>query len=236
MIFSLFALGLAAIALLLLGASGPAYRVGVPLPTAFAMLRWGAYLGGAAAVLGIASILYGRWRKKFFAIVVALFATIGGLVAIGIPYSWQRKAQSVPPIHDISTDIENPPDFRAILPLRADAPNKLERSPIIDKQQREGYPDLAPATLSMPLDQAFDRALKAAQDANWDIVAMDKTAGRIEAVDTTRFFGFNDDVAVRLTPWGAGTRVDVRSVSRVGRSDVGTNAERIREYLEAIED
>ena len=65
----------------------------------------------------------------------------------------------------------------------------------------------------------------------WRIVTADKASGRIEATDTTRWFGFEDDVVVRLTPWGSGTRVDVRSVSRIGRSDVGTNARRIRRYL-----
>ena len=86
----------------------------------------------------------------------------------------------------------------------------------------------------MPPEQAFDRALAVAQQAGWDIVADDRNAGRIEATDTTRWFGFKDDVVVRLIPWGAGTRVDVRSVSRVGRSDVGTNARRIRQYLSAL--
>jgi hypothetical protein len=84
------------------------------------------------------------------------------------------------------------------------------------------------------LDQAFDRALAAAQEAGWRIVTADKGSGRIEATDTTRWFGFQDDIAVRLTPWGAGTRVDVRSVSRVGRSDAGTNARRIRRYLDRL--
>ena len=95
--------------------------------------------------------------------------------------------------------------------------------------------DLAPITLSIPSDQAFDRALAAAQEAGWRIVTADKGSGRIEATDTTRWFGFQDDIAVRLTPWGAGTRVDVRSVSRVGRSDVGTNARRISRYLDALQ-
>ena len=80
-------------------------------------------------------------------------------------------------------------------------------------------------------DQAFDRALAVAQDLEWRIVTADKAAGRIEATDTTRWFGFEDDVVVRLTPWGSGTRVDVRSVSRVGGGDAGTNARRIRDYL-----
>jgi uncharacterized protein (DUF1499 family) len=162
---------------------------------------------------------------------VASPALLAGLVAVGVPFEFQRRAQAVPPIHDISTDLENPPMFDAIVPLRADAANSLERSSEVTDLQRRGYPDLAPITLPVPLDQAFERALAAAQEAGWQIVTADKSSGRIEATDTTRWFGFEDDVVVRLTPWGAGTRVDMRSVSRIGRSDIGTNARRIRQYL-----
>jgi uncharacterized protein (DUF1499 family) len=88
----------------------------------------------------------------------------------------------------------------------------------------------------MPPDAVFDRALAEAQEAGWEIVTADKSSGRIEATDTTQWFGFKDDVVVRITPWGSGSRVDVRSVSRVGRSDVGTNAARIRDYLADLQE
>jgi uncharacterized protein (DUF1499 family) len=80
----------------------------------------------------------------------------------------------------------------------------------------------------------FDRALRVAQSHGWEIVTADKSSGRIEATDTTRWFGFTDDVVVRLTPWGTGTRVDVRSASRAGASDLGRNAGRIREFLDDL--
>jgi uncharacterized protein (DUF1499 family) len=101
-------------------------------------------------------------------------------------------------------------------------------------QQRRAYPDLSPVTLSAPPDQAFAAALAVAQGKGWEIVTADSAGGRIEATDTTRWFGFKDDVVIRLTEWGAGTRVDVRSVSRVGRGDAGTNARRIREFLDEL--
>jgi len=78
------------------------------------------------------------------------------------------------------------------------------------------------------------RALAAARASGWAIVAADSAAGRIEATATTAWFGFKDDVVVRVAPEGTGSRVDVRSVSRVGKSDVGANARRIREYLERV--
>jgi uncharacterized protein (DUF1499 family) len=223
------------LALLLLAMAGPLYRIGLlPLPGAFALLRWGAYAGIAGIVLSLAVLAWAYRRGARRQMAAAAVAFVAALVAVGIPVRWLRAAQSVPPIHDISTDLENPPAFEAVVPLRADAPNTLERPPIVAQQQREGYPDLAPITLAQPVPEVFDRALAAAQDAGWEIVTADKSTGRIEATDTTRWFGFKDDVVVRLTPWGAGTRVDVRSVSRVGRSDVGTNARRIERYLDAL--
>ena len=106
--------------------------------------------------------------------------------------------------------------------------------PAIAAQQKKAYPDLKPAVLGVPPAQAFDRAVDAAKKQGWEIVAAVPAAGRIEATDTTRWFGFKDDVVIRVRPEGAGSRVDVRSVSRVGRGDVGTNARRIRGFLDAL--
>jgi uncharacterized protein (DUF1499 family) len=235
-LLALLACGVAALGLLMLAGSGPLYRLGVlSLPNAFTMLRWAAYAGIAAVLLALPAAVIGYTRGQRVRVAVAALALLGGAAAFGIPFQWQQSARGLPPIHDITTDLDNPPVFEAIVPMRAEAPNSLDRSPLLAQQQREGYPDLAPVTLSIPPDQAFDRALAEAQNAGWRIVTADKGAGRIEATDTTRWFGFEDDVVVRLTPWGAGTRVDVRSVSRVGRGDVGTNARRIRRYLEALE-
>lgn len=236
MTVALLACAIAALGLLLLAAAGPAYRLGVlSIPNAFMLLRWGAYAGVAAMVV---ALLAGTWAYRRGArarLLLAGTAFVAGLAAFGIPFQWQRTARSLPPIHDVTTDLENPPTFEAVVPLRADAPNRLDRPAELAQQQKQGYPDLAPITLPIPADQAYDRALAAAQDAGWRIVTADRGSGRIEATDTTRWFGFEDDVVVRLTPWGAGTRVDVRSVSRVGRGDVGTNARRIRRYLDMLQ-
>jgi uncharacterized protein (DUF1499 family) len=234
-ILALVAGGVALLGLVMLAGAGPLYRVGVlALPSAFAMLRWAAYMGVAAMLLALPPAIIGYTRGHRARVLVAALALLAGAAAFGIPFQWQQSARSVPAIHDITTDLENPPAFEAIVPLRANAQNSLERPLNLAQQQREGYPDLAPVTLPMPLDQAFDRALAEAQNAGWRIVTADKGSGRIEATDTTRWFGFEDDIVVRLTPWGTGTRVDVRSVSRIGRGDAGTNARRIRGYLNAL--
>ena len=226
----------AALALILLAAAGPAYRIGLlSIPSAFTLLAWAAYVGIAAMVLALIAGAWAYRRRARSTMLLAGFAFIAGLAAFAIPFQWQTTAQSLPRIHDVTTDLENPPTYQAVLPLRADAPNKLDRPADLAQQQRSGYPELAPITLPLPPDQVFDRALAVAQDADWEIVTADKSAGRIEATDTTRWFGFKDDVVVRLTPWGSGTRVDVRSVSRVGGSDIGTNARRIRRFLDALQ-
>ena len=230
------AVAIAGLGFVLLLLAGPAYRLGLSLQTAFGILRWAAYIGAAGAAVSLAAAFLAYRRHQRLALGVAIASAVVGLVAVGVPYSWQRRARTVPPIHDISTDLDNPPAFQAIVPLRAEAPNSLERPPMLATQQREGYPDVAPITLSLPPDRVFNRALDVAEGMGWEIVESDAEARTIEATDTTRWFGFKDDVVVRVTPWGSGTRVDVRSVSRVGRSDVGTNAQRIRAFFEMLQE
>ena len=138
----------------------------------------------------------------------------------------------MPRIHDISTDTVNPPLFVAVLPLRKGAENVASYGgKEIAVLQQKGYPDIKPLELAVPPQVAFARALDTAERMGWAMVASDPAAGRIEATDTTLWYGFKDDIVIRVTPSGSGSRIDVRSVSRVGRSDVGTNAQRIRKYL-----
>jgi uncharacterized protein (DUF1499 family) len=210
------------------------YRLGASLPTAYEIMRWAEYVGLAASLIAIGSAIYSYRGRKWTGTFVSVLALVLGLTAVAIPLAWQRRAQRLPSIHDITTDLDNPPAFQSILARRADAPNTLERSPQLTLLQREGYPDLAPVTLPTPPAATFDRALAVAQSQGWEIVTADKSSGRIEATDTTRWFGFTDDVVVRLTPWGAGTRVDVRSTARTGTGDLGRNAGRIRRFLDDL--
>jgi uncharacterized protein (DUF1499 family) len=210
--------------------AGPGYRVGIfPLPTAFALLRWAAFGGLAAAVLAALALWRAHGRD-----LLGILALVVGVAVFAVPFRFQRLAAAAPPIHDISTDTANPPTFQAIVPLRTDAPNSLEYSQDAATQQRAAYPDIKPLILEIPAGQAFERALFAAREADWDIVQANADANRIEATDTTTFFGFKDDVVVRLTPLDARTVVDVRSVSRVGRGDAGTNARRVRAFLQRL--
>ena len=175
---------------------------------------------------------------------------VGIVVGLGVTayvLSWVMKARSVPPIHDITTDLTNPPAFVAAIPLRerSHAVNSPEyvrqvRGPggkILDvpQLQREYYPYIKPLQLALPPDQALARARKVAGEMGWRIDAYVPAQGRLEATAHTLFFDFKDDIVVRVTPSGTGSRVDVRSESRVGVSDVGTNAARIRRFLELME-
>lgn len=229
---------LAVLAILALIVAGPGYRLGLwDFRPAFTIMRWAAYGGLAAAGLSLLGALVtwpGRMRRGFGLAVVGLLL---GLLTAAMPWQWWSTAQRVPPIHDITTDTETPPAFVAILPLRRGAPNTADYGgPEVAAQQRSGYPDLVPLFLPDPPERVFTRALTAAHEMGWDIVAAEPAEGRIEASDTTFWFGFIDDIVVRVRPEKNGSRIDVRSVSRVGRSDVGTNAARITAYLARIAD
>ena len=216
--------------------AGLAYRAGaLALGPALQTIRWSA--GVALAALALAVIaLVGAWRSG--ARRGAAIAALGLLVALGVAgpplYLWQR-VQTLPRIHDASTDTEQPPAFVAVLPLRAGSRNSTVYRADVAAQQKAGYPDLHPAALDVAPAEALRRAEQVAREMGWQIVAVDPAALRIEATATTLLFGFKDDVVIRVAPAGAGSRVDVRSLSRVGGSDFGANAKRVRAFVDRLE-
>ncbi|WP_258806785.1 DUF1499 domain-containing protein [Pseudidiomarina sp. CB1] len=214
--------------------SGPLYRLQwVELGVAFTLLRWAAYIGVAATVL---IIIYLIWqRPRGLPLAGLTVAAIIGFISFYLPYQQLQTARSVPPIHDISTDLENPPVFVAIAPLRAEAPNPVDYAgEETADQQRQAYPNIQPLTLENDYDRTFQAALTVVNDLGWQLVASDLAEGRIEATDTTFWFGFKDDVVIRLERQADQVRVDVRSKSRVGRSDVGKNADRIATFMREL--
>jgi len=228
---------LALMAALTAMAAGFGTRFGVwHFRTGFSILQWGAIGGATAAVISLIGLIGLRRRGTRGEMIVALLGFAVGITIFAIPVQWMMTARQVPPIHDITTDTENPPAFVAILKVREGSPNPAEYGgPDIAKQQKAGYPDLGPMVLPNPPAQAFERALAAARAMDWQIVDANKEEGRIEATDRTFWFGFKDDIVIRITPAGRGSRIDVRSVSRVGKSDVGTNARRIQNYFKKLE-
>lgn len=229
-----FAVLLSVIAAGLLLAAGPGTRLDLwEFRTGFQLMRWAAFAGLAAAAVAVVMLVLPRTRRS--AAGPLLLALVLGLGVAFLPWNGMRRARALPPIHDITTDTARPPEFVAILPLRADAPNPAAYGgPGIAQAQIGAYPDVRTHRMSAAPADAFQRAQQTARDLGWEIVAADAAAGRIEATDTTLWFGFKDDVVIRVEADGAGSRVDVRSLSRVGASDVGTNAKRIRAYLQAL--
>jgi uncharacterized protein (DUF1499 family) len=142
-----------------------------------------------------------------------------------------RSRRGLPSIHDITTDPDDPPQFSALLPLRTGRVSPAAYDgPAVAAQQRRAYPDIQPIHVDAAAPGVLDAAAAAAGRLGWRIVAVDRERGIIEAVDTTFWFRFKDDIVVRVR----GSRVDVRSKSRIGRGDLGANAARIRRFAAAL--
>ena len=214
--------------------SGPGYQADLwHYRTGFTILRWAVYAAGVGGVLAVVGVVMLRpvSLTSALGVLVALAA-----VALALP-AWQLQdtAAIVPPIHDITTDTDNPPQFVALLAVRRQTSNGPEYGgQKIAAAQKAAYPDIQPVLLPDPPARAFERALATARDMGWEIADADPSAGRIEATATTRWFRFKDDVIVRVAAEGSGSRIDVRSKSRIGRSDLGANAKRIRAYVEKL--
>ena len=225
---------------LLLSIAGAALLLAGPLGTragiwsfiiGFLMLGLSVLVGLVGASLALVSgIRSGQWKLAAAGIVI-------GLAVASVPSAAILAARDTPAIHDITTDPDNPPLFVAILPLRTGAANPPEYlGGEVTAQQRSAYPDIQPLVLQVNAGQAFDRALTAVRDLGWNVVSNDREAGRIEAVDTTFWFGFKDDVVIRVREINPGSaRIDVRSKSRVGVGDRGTNARRVRTLLDRLQ-
>jgi|TARA_B110000240_G_scaffold107149_1_gene120678 uncharacterized protein (DUF1499 family) len=208
--------------------------------------QYGQWLAWACLLLAAATLIASQLLKVKNAGKFVSLAAVGALVAwvaYLIPESFRPgEGVNYPPIHDISTNRINPPEFVAIAPLRADAPNTLvygasnNMTPEqLIEQTDEAYPDLVTQLYSESVNEVFEKALAAVDDLGWELVAQDASAGRIEATDTTFWFRFKDDVVLKIDQQGSETAVDVRSVSRVGTGDVGANAIRMRKLFALLE-
>jgi uncharacterized protein (DUF1499 family) len=219
-------LSLAAIAAVLL--AGVGYRQGWwHFLQGLQIAEWAVYAAGLGLVLSLAAAITARPgrqpRRRGF--VTGLLGVLLALPVLGMALQWEVATRTTPPINDISTDTEDPPVFW-------DMPNPTEYpGEAFATLQRTGYPDIAPLRVKQAPDAVYAQALALVNQRGWAVVASDAAEGRIEAVATSRLFGFADEVAVRISPADGGVRVDMRSRSRLGKIDRGTNAKRIRAYL-----
>jgi len=227
--------GIIATILLLLGPLG--FRLGI-LDVGTAVLVMPA-LGTALAVpvLGFAVVGMVLVLRRGL-VAERLPLAIGGALALMVLMNmllWAGRGGAAPPIHDISTDTVNPPQFVTVAALRDPSDNTLDYDRTeVAALTLTHYESVQPIVSPLEPREAFDRSLAVANDLGWKIKAADADAGHIEATDTTRFYGFKDDVVIRIRSQSAGSRIDLRSASRVGQSDLGANATRILAFTEAF--
>jgi hypothetical protein len=231
---------LAIVGLLFIALSGPLAKAGVFSPMV-GMLGYtvASLLLFIALIIGLLA-LFGNRNTNVLEnsittwVVVALGVGITGFNA----YTISSTAGS-PPIHDVSTSVTNPPAFVDIVALRegAGAPNPAQ---YLDDGSAElqlaAFPEIKTVVLQDSYEDVFAEALDAAEDMDWQIVSANLAEGRIEAVATTGYVGFKDDVVIRIRDDGNAIAVDVRSKSRMGKGDMGKNAARIRAFINELDD
>jgi uncharacterized protein (DUF1499 family) len=238
----------------------PVYFAAAALGTKFHLIDWRVGFGqmsftyGPMLLMGVAALALIALLLAFFTpprrgMGSALIALLIPALAVGYGLYMMKQAQDIPPIHDISTDLIDPPGFsqaamqaRAAVPgsndldlLGAEIPNNprfgtMARRPVVEVH-REAYGDIAAIPTGLDQARAFDLALTLAREQDWTLGHVDAASGAIEASSESFWYGFIDDVVIRVRPDGSGARIDMRSVSRVGASDLGANAKRVRAYL-----
>jgi len=235
--------GLIAALVAAVGSGQGAWHFGV----GFGILRYAFYAAIAGGIVAVVAFVMSR-RSGARTGRLNLLALVVALLFAGYLTSYIMTARSVPAIHDVTTDLVDPPQFAA-LSVRAD---NLENIPdggrpergAMDPESRwkalhrEAYGDLRPLRLPGTVASTKKLGQSLMLDRGWKIAKIAPDAGTIEATATTLFFRFKDDVVLRVRPDPAregGSIVDMRSISRVGGSDVGVNAERIRAFLRDLQ-
>jgi uncharacterized protein (DUF1499 family) len=230
------ALFLAALALIFLAAAPLGWRIGLlPLKVSFLFLAGAGLLGKAAAILAALGLIFAWGSLGWPRVALLSLIVLLGVAFAGVP--WHLRHNHVPPINDITTDTEHPPAIIAALAARQaeHAGTDVYGGPTLAHQQEAAYPDIVPRILAMPTTKAFDLALSTAKAMpGWHIIAVDPPGGRIEATQSSFWFGFVDDIVIRVAEYGNGSRIDMRSHSRQGRGDLGVNAARIRSYMATL--
>ncbi|MBK1696061.1 DUF1499 domain-containing protein [Rhodovibrio salinarum] len=204
----------------------------------FTILQWSVVACAGGTVASLIGLLSAALQREGRLALRAVPAILVGLAILAYPLSLLEQASSVPAIHDITTDTQTPPQFQAVVPQRAAAMNEVAY-PGGDTaaRQQQAYPWITPLLVDRTPHSVFEAARRQVEAEGWALHTADRAAGRIEATATSFWFGFKDDIVVRITETDDGrTRVDVRSASRVGISDLGVNADRVHAFLTALEE
>ena len=230
-------------------------------PSASKIVSWGGYLALTlllALILSVFCVRAGMWQQGLMLYALCCVGAAGLLIVFAIcmalpgfsPWRRQLATRSLvvlpgtllfasllmtrgdyPVIHDITTDVIDPPAFTQALKMRDKSANSLVINADTLQLQQTAYPDIKTSHSTMEFASAFEQATSVATKMGWKITFSDPGAGIIEAVATTAVMAFKDDIVIRLRPAERGTHIDLRSASRVGQSDLGANAKRIREFM-----
>jgi uncharacterized protein (DUF1499 family) len=229
------------LAVVLLFASPLGYKYGIAdLMPSFASLLLALAISVLVLVGGVVMAIVAQrsgMQPDRNMLLIAMVISLGPLLAMG---PTMIKARSVPAIHDVSTDTQTPPTFDVVVGLRADALNSLEYGAGLDSaaalasMQQKAYPQIKTLTVNLTPSEAVARAAAVLAEQGMEVVNESVDDGRVEAVFTSFWFGFKDDVVVRVKPTDTGSAIDIRSISRVGVSDIGANAARIERLLSAF--
>ena len=201
----------------------------------------GGLLLAAVAILFAFAAFVVIWREGLQGLGMAVGAMFIGLAILAYPAWFGIKAYRLPAIYDITTDPIDPPKFEAVARLRPREANPTLYAGLHAAElQRAAYPDVEPLVVAVTPQVAYDAAVAVITKLKWRIVdarapLSGRRDGRIEAVARTPILGFRDDVVLRIRQDPDGARVDIRSTSRYGRHDFGTNAKRIVSLSEAID-
>jgi uncharacterized protein (DUF1499 family) len=228
------------------------------------LINWTSYLAITCLVvipLAVLTVRSGAWQQGLLLYAVACLGStlliIGSILLLMLPRfaSWRSTlikrallpalpgtlllmslttGGDYPRIHDITTDTSDPPVFLKAEEVRGETANTLAIKPDVISQQQQAYPDLKSLRSPLSIDDAFTQALTVSRGMGWEIYSEDRSKGIIEAVDTTKIMLFKDDIVIRVKGDAQGAIIDLRSVSRVGESDLGANAKRIRAFQDAF--
>ena len=202
----------------------------------------GGLLLAAIAILLALGAFVVIWREGLAGFGMAMTALLVGVAILAYPVYLGAKAYRLPAIYDITTDPIDPPRFEQIAAVRPREANPIVYAGLRAAElQKAAYPNVEPLIVSSTPQIAYDAAMQVITKRKWVIVHLrsplaGRRDGRIEAVARTPILGFRDDVVVRVRADPDGARVDIRSTSRYGRHDFGTNAARIVALAEAIDE
>lgn len=226
--------GIIGLACLVLGIGG--IQIGLfPPMLGFGLFALATVVGGlSATLLGVIALirkksLTGPDDRKRAQTGAAL-----GFVLLILLFLSAGTGGDAPPINDITTNLNNPPAFASEEEVQAYMGRDMSYPPEFVAVVKEHYPDLRPLLLPVPPDTAYEEALAAAKAMGLEIVWQSPSERRFDATDTTAIFRFVDDITVRVLPAGSSSMIDIRSKSRDGQGDLGTNAKRIRAFTEQV--